>query len=210
MSKPNRGNSNKPQVNEEPVDLQTEEEERTEDSTIEKAATSEKQLDPVTPPSVNTQVQLDNRYIGSTETEQPSKATATVNELQLFLNKYKEVIVGSKNEEDVAKTQLSFLNKVKELLNKPNYEDTRVGLNAILKFFKENRESGLDEYNVFRGAAHWPGGHNDYVTLRSIIWIFLETADPVTRKASVTRLNINKLESTLNPTQYNNLISFYS
>ncbi len=209
MSKPNRGNSNKPQVNEEPVDLQTEEE-KTEDRVVEKAVGSEEQVETVTSSRPDNQSSVIDKNDNITRTEQPTKATNTVNDLQLFLSKYKEVIVGSKNEEDVAKTQLSFLNKVKELLNKPNYEDTRVGLNAILKFFKENRESGLDEYNVFRGAAHWPGGHNDYVTLRSIVWIFLETADPVTRKASVTRLNISKLESTLNSTQYNNLISFYS
>jgi len=201
MSRNNR-NNNSPKVVEdkanveEPVELEEELEETGEDVIIEKTSEPVKQPEP--------------RPIKE-EVKQPKPAETAppMNDLLLFLTQYQEKLLTLKHDEDVAKVQLSFYKKIINILSKESYEEARVGLNTILKHIHQNRDKGLNEINLFRGAANWQESPQEYATFRRLLWIFLETADPQTRKTVGSRVTITSLEKSLTSTQYSNLISFY-
>lgn len=140
----------------------------------------------------------------------PAESRTPMNHLIVFLTQYHEKLLSLKNDDEVGKLQLSLYRKVIEVLSKPDFEEVRTDLNTILKYIHTNRDKGLDEVNMFRGAAQWTGSPQDYASFRRLVWVFLETANPQTRKTSVANVDLTSLEKTLSSTQYNNLISFYS
>lgn len=139
----------------------------------------------------------------------PSEVKVPMNDLLLFLDQYHQKILTLKHDEDVAKVQVSFYKKIMSILSKENFEEARMGINIILKCIHHNRADGLNEINMFRGAAHWEESPQEYAAFRRLLWIFLETADPNTRRTASARVDLTSLEKTLTPVQYSNLISFY-
>lgn len=138
------------------------------------------------------------------------QAPPPMNDLVVFLDQYRAKLVDLKDDKEVAKLQVSFFKKIAAILSKESFEEARVGLNTILKYIHQNRDNGLNELNLFRGAAHWEESPHDYSVFRRLLWVFLETCDPQTRKKSSANVNLTSLEKHLSLTQYGNLISFYS
>lgn len=199
MSRNNRNNNSPKTVNdktevEELVDV--EEEEVGEDVIVEKISEPVKQPEPR---PVKEEVKQ----------SKPVETASPMNDLTLFLTQYQEKLLSLKHDEDVAKVQISFYKKIISVLSKESYEEARVGLNTILKHIHQNRDKGLNEINLFRGAANWDESSQEYANFRRLVWIFLETANPETRKTVGSRVNLTSLEKALTATQYSNLISFY-
>lgn len=205
MSKHNRNTGSSKQVEEPLVEESVVEEEQGEDVVVEEAASVAVAKTEPTPPSV---VQEPVRV--EVNQTKPQEAKIPVDNLTLFLTQYHEKLVSLKNDEEVAKIQVSFFKKIISALSKPLFDETRADLNAILKYINQNRDKGLDETNLFRGAAHWTESPHEYSTFRRLIWVFLETCDPQTRKAVASKVDFSSLEKSLTPAQFNNLVSFYS
>lgn len=211
MAKNNRNSDhNKQESNQEPeVNTQPEQEELIEDTVIEETGTTE--IDSVEPMTEHFAVVEEPKTSVKQEvkTTKPG-APVPMDNLELALNKYLEGVKTVKHEEEFAKLQLSLYRKVLEVLNKPSFEEARVGLNAILKFFFQNKDNGMSEVNLFRGAAYWTESEQNYTTFRRLVWIFINTCDPASRKKNSENLSLVMLEKSLNTTQYTNLLSFYS
>ncbi len=205
MSKHNRNTGSSKQVEEPLVEGTAVEEEQGEDVVVEEAASVAVAK---TEPTQSAVVQ-EPRHAEVNQTK-PQEAKIPVDNLTLFLTQYHEKIVSLKNDEEVAKIQVSFFKKIISALSKPLFDETRADLNAILKYINQNRDKGLDETNLFRGAAHWTESPHEYSTFRRLIWVFLETCDPQTRKAVAGKVDFSSLEKSLTPAQFNNLVSFYS
>ena len=205
MSKHNRNTGSTKQVEEPLVEEPVVEEEQGEDVVVEEAASAAvAKTEPTPSPVVQEPVRVE-----VTQTK-PQEAKIPVDNLTLFLTQYHEKIVSLKNDEEVAKIQVSFFKKIISALSKPSFDETRADLNAILKYINQNRDKGLDETNLFRGAAHWAESPHEYSTFRRLIWVFLETCDPQTRKAVAGKVDFSSLEKSLTAAQFNNLVSFYS
>lgn len=138
------------------------------------------------------------------------EAPPPMNDVIVFLDQYRTKLLSLKDDKEVAKLQVSFFNKIMSVLSKESFEEARTGLNTILKYVHQHRNAGLNELNLFRGAAHWEESPEDYSVFRRLLWIFLETCNPQTRKSGSVNVNLTALEKNLTITQYSNLISFYS
>ncbi len=133
-----------------------------------------------------------------------------MNDVIVFLEQYRTKLLSLKDDKEVAKLQVSFFKKIMFVLSKESFEEARTGLNTILKYIHQHRNDGLNELNLFRGAAHWEESPEDYSVFRRLLWVFLETCNPQTRKSGSVNVNLTALEKNLTITQYSNLISFYS
>ena len=133
-----------------------------------------------------------------------------MNDVIVFLEQYRTKLLSLKDDKEVAKLQVSFFKKIMFVLSKESFEEARTGLNTILKCIHQHRNDGLNELNLFRGAAHWEESPEDYSVFRRLLWVFLETCNPQTRKSASVNVNLTALEKNLTITQYSNLISFYS
>lgn len=201
MSKHPRDKQTKPLDDADKEVTSTEVEELTEDVLVEEV----KEPAPTpTPDPVPEPVQV---VVNQTKNLQ---APPPMNDLIVFLDQYRTKLVDLKDDKEVAKLQVSFFKKIMSVLSKESFEEARTGLNTILKYIYQHRSAGLNELNLFRGAAHWEESPEDYSVFRRLLWVFLETCNPQTRKSVGANVNLTALEKNLTITQYSNLISFYS
>ena len=197
MSKHPRDKQTKPLDDADKEVISTEVEELTEDVLVEEI--KEAVLEPKPEP-----VKVEVKQTKNLEAPPP------MNDVIVFLDQYRTKLLSLKDEKEVAKLQVSFFNKIMSVLSKESFEEARTGLNTILKYIHQHRNAGLNELNLFRGAAYWEESPEDYSVFRRLLWIFLETCNPQTRKSGSVNVNLTALEKNLTITQYSNLISFYN
>lgn len=80
---------------------------------------------------------------------------------------------------------------------------------AILRFFHDNKVALCNPNYIYRFMSKWPGSNTELVVFRLLVWILMETCDPVSRRAKFQGMTTKSLTG-LSEHQRNNLNSYYA
>lgn len=106
--------------------------------------------------------------------------------------------------------QYTLLTFFKGVLSTSDQEVFEREWNAVLGFFNKNRGGLFDVGHILRYGDNWPGSEVEFALYRRLVWVCSETANPLNRRATGSKLHLVRAGEGLSDSAVNRLVSFYN